>query len=366
MKYTAWYLVIIICALGCKSEDQSYPLVEAPSANSEFYSSGLAAIEQRVKASPSNADAHYKRAIYLQASGAVPEAIGAISQAISLDPTPEYLMKQAELFKLTDNYEAALNSISRAQLLGGDYPELWHLMADLNLQQGNLRQALNQVNTALQKHPQGSNYYLAKGKIQWALNDTLSAVRSLMIAKDHPEVRYPALNLLVDLHQSRGKYDEAFKYLRQNQQDQNGDLSLNFKEAQLFREIEKYDSALLILQNLQRYDTSDFRLYHESSEVYWHMRWYDSALHHSERASALKNDFLPALLTQARVHDRKRFYSKSREIYESIIAIDSTFVPAKEELEKLNGKIAYLQLIRNRERNAGVKLLTPKPTNQDN
>ncbi len=366
MKYIALFVLVMLCAFGCKTEDQSYPLVEAPVANSEFYSSGLDAIDQRVKSAPANADAHYKRAIYLQASGDVDEAIGAIGQAISLDPTPEYLMKQAELLKLTEDYESALNSISRAQLLGGDYPELWHLMSELNLRQGNLRVALNQVNTALQKHPQGSNYYLAKGKIQWALKDTLSAIRSLLVAKDHPEVRYPSLNLLVEVHQSRGAFTEAFRFLRQNQQDQNGDLSLNFKEAQLFRETAKYDSALMILRNLQRYDSSDFRLYHESSEIFWQQRWYDSAFYYSERASALNSDFLPALLTQARVYDRRRYYSKSKEIYESIMAIDSTFVPAKEELEKLNGKIAYLQLIRNRERNAGVKLLTPKPTNQDN
>ena len=152
----------------------------------------------------------------------------------------------------------------------------------------------------------------------------------------------------------------------QNQQEQKGDLSLNFTQAQLYRETQKYDSALGILHNLRRYDTSDFRLFHETGMIYWQKRWYDSALYYSERTTALNAQYLPALLTQARVYDRRTYYSKSKEIYESIMAIDSTFVPAKEELEKLNGKIAYLQLVRNRERNAGLRLLTPKPTNQDN
>ncbi len=353
--------------VSCKPEDQNYPLVEAPVANSEFYSSGLEAVARKVESNPSNADAHYKQAIYLQASGSVNAALNAIRQAISLDATPEYLMKQAELFKLTEDYEAALNSISRAQLLGGDYPEIWHMMADLNYRQSNYAVALNQVNQALVKHPQGVNYNLIKGKIQWAQGDTLAAVKSLERAKDHPEVRYSALKLLVSVNRSRGQYQTAFNYLKQNQQEQKGDLSLNFTQAQLLRETDKYDSALTILHNLQRFDSTDYRLFHETGMIYWQKRWYDSALFYSERTTALEPQFLPALLTQARVHNRRTFYSKSKEIYESIMAIDSTFVPAKEELEKLNGKIAYLQLIRrNRERNAGLKLLTPKPTKQDN
>ena len=214
MRAYVCLIVFGLIALGCQPEDQNYPLVEAPVANSEFYNSGLAAVEQKVKANPSNADAHYKQAIYLQASGSVNAALNAVRQAIALDATPQYLMKQAELYKLIEDYDAALNSISRAQLLGGDYPELWHLMAELNYRQGDYVVALSQIDKALQKHPQGINYNLIKGKIHWALNDTLKALNALKIAKDHPEVRYSTLNLLVELNRSRQDYVQAFNYLR--------------------------------------------------------------------------------------------------------------------------------------------------------
>ena len=73
------------------------------------------------------------------------------------------------------------------------------------------------------------------------------------------------------------------------------------------------------------------------------------------------------MLTKARVYDRRTYYSSALKSYQAILAIDSTYTPALEELEKLNGKIAYLQRIRkSRERNAGLRILTPKPTKDSN
>ncbi len=352
---------------GCQSQDQSYPLVEAPVPNTAFYQGGLEAVEKRVKGNPSNPDGYYKKAIYLEAVGNTEGALAAIRQAITLDPTPDYLIKEAELHMVNGAYEQALNSVSRAQLLGGDYPDLWYLLAQLNYRKGAYTVALSQIDKALLKHPQGFNYFLTKGQIQWATHDTLSAKRSLVQASQHPDVRYQSLKLLVEINRISGNYQEAFKYLLENRQEQKGDLSLMFDQGQLLRESQQFDSALAVFTHLRKRDSNDFRLFYESGLTHFMLRRYDSALYYSEKTITLKEHYIPALLTQARVYNKRNYYTAAAKTYQTILAIDSTYAPAVEEYEKLSGKIAYLQRIqRNRERNADLRILTPKSTNENN
>ena len=357
--------ILVVCA--CQRKDLSYPLVEVPNPNTDFYESAITEVERRVQSNPNNPDAHFKKAIYLEALGDSEGSLAAIRQAITLDATPEYLMKEAELLMILEDYESALNSVSRAQLLGGDYPDLWHLLARLNYRQGAFELALTQVDKALQKHPKGTQYHLIKGQTQWVLHDTLGAISSLQKAKEHEDVRYQALKELVALNKAAGDYESAFEYLLQNRQEQKGDLNLIFVQGQLLKETAQFDSALSVFNYLSKFDSSDFRPFFESSLIHFDVRRYDSALYYSDKVLALKPDHLPAMLTKARVYDRRTYYSSALKSYQAILAIDSTYTPAAEELEKLNGKIAYLQRIRqSRERNAGLRILTPKPTKDSN
>ncbi len=360
-------LLILVLACSCQRRDQSYPMVEVPVPNTDFYEAGLAEVERRVQNSPGNADAHLKKALYLEALGNSKAALSAINQAIALDPTPDYLLKQAQLHMVMGAYQQALNSASRAQLLGGDYPDMWHLLASLNYLQANYDAALSQVQKALQKHPKGIHYNLVKGQIHWALNDTLEAQASLIKATESQEVRYEALKQLVTINRVMGDYQKAFQYLLQNRQQQKGDRSLLFIQGQLLRETSQLDSAMAVFRQLQKRDSTDYRLFQERSLIHFEKRRYDSALYYSEKTLALNSNYLPAMLTQARVYDRRNYFSTALKSYEAILAVDSTYAPAVEELKKLNGKIAYLQRVRkSRERNAGLKILQPKPSKDNN
>ncbi len=360
-------LVSLVLTISCQQQDRSYPLVEVPEVGAAFYQSSLTEAERLVEADPDNPDAYYKKAIYLEAVGRIDEALSTVKQAINLDPAPDYLLKEAQLLEHTGDYETALARVSRAQILGGDYPDLWHLMAKLNYLQGNLNSALSEVNQALLKYPESLTYYCTKGKIEWALNDTLKALESFSNSVTSPETSYESLKYLALINQSTGDFEKAFAYLDQNLKEYPKDREVLLHKGKLFSENGQYDSALVVFHYLSVTDSTDIEPLYQSAVAHFHKRWYDSTLYYAQKALQIDDHHLPSLLAEARVYDRRTYYGTSMRKYGEILAIDSTYQPAVEELAKLKGKVAYLQKIRqDREANLQVETISPtKPPIRD-
>ena len=261
---------------------------------------------------------------------------------------------------MNEDYATALSRISRAQILGGDYPDLWHLMAELNYLEGNYEVALSEVGQALLKYPAGTNYFCTKGKIEWALQDTLVAFNSFNKSVAHPETNYESLLYLEIISKAKGEYDKAFEFLERNLLSNPRDRVLLKEKGKLLMETAQYDSALVIYHILIDQDTTDYVPFYESALVHYQIRRYDSTLYYTDQSLLLYKQHLPSMLTQARVYDRRRYYGTAIKKYQEIIAIDSTYLPAVDELAKLKGKIAYLQKIqKDREENAQVETITP-------
>ena len=362
-----WLVCLVVVCCFCRQQDKTYPLVELPQVGPEFYQASLNEAERLVKANPNNPDAYFKKAIYLEALGKTQESLSAIKQAINLDPVPDYLMKEAELLEITGDYQTALARVSRAQILGGDYPELWHLMARLNYKMGNFETALAEINQAMQKYPEGLSYYCTRGKIQWAVNDTLDALDSFTQSALEPTTQYESLKYLSLINRLAGNNQKAFEYLGQNLVKNPEDPELLLEKGKLFAETAQYDSALMVFHDLRDRDSTDLDPLYQSALVHFQRRRYDSTLYYTDRSLRLDSLHLPSRLTQARVYDRWTYYGTSIRKYQEILDIDSTYTPAVEELAKLKGKIAYLQKIREeREASSQVEIISPtKPPVKD-
>ena len=351
----------------CRQQDRTYQLVEVPEVGMAFFQASLEEADRIVRSDPDNPDAYFKKALYLEALGRTDEALTAVKQAINLDPAPDYLMKEAELLEQAGDYSIALSRASRAQILGGDYPELWHLMARLNYREGNFETALSEVNQAMQKYPESLSYYCTKGKIHWMLNDTIKALESFSKSAADPGARYESLMYLAMINQALGNYQQAFEYFDQNLKQNPGDQDLLLAKGKLFYQTAQYDSALNIFHYLRDIDSTDLEPLYQSALVHFARRWYDSSLYYTGKVLLLDSSHLPSKLTEARVYDRRTYYGTSMRKYQEILDIDSTYTPAVEELAKLKGKVAYLQKIRQeREASSRVEIISPtKPPIED-
>ena len=345
---------------SCQQKDKAYPLVDVPVENADFYQAGLAEVTATVKSNPGNPDGYFKQAIYLQKLGRTEEALASIKQAINLDPDPDYLMKEAELLTATGDYKNALARISRAQILGGDYPDLWHLMAKLNYLEGNYDLALTEITLAIKKYPEGLPYYCTKGKIEWSLQDTTAALNSFQKSLDHPETEYESLTYLARLYQAMGDNDKSFEMIRRSLDKYPNDYNTLLEQGKLLVKTANYDSALAVFHHVLELDSVDIEPLYELAKLHFNRRWYDSTIYYTNESLRIDSTHLPSLLTQARVYDRRTYYGTSMKKYQEILAIDSTYQPAVEELAKLKGKVAYLQKIRkDREANTQVETISP-------
>ena len=82
--WAGWCLVLCCC----QQPDKSYPLVNVPKEDANFYQVGLSQIESNVQTDPDNPDVHFKKAVYLQALGRTDEALSAVKQAIKFGSNP--------------------------------------------------------------------------------------------------------------------------------------------------------------------------------------------------------------------------------------------------------------------------------------
>ena len=168
------------------------------------------------------------------------------------------------------------------------------------------------------------------------------------------------MSYLAVISRARGDFPQAFAYLDLNLSDNPDDRKLLIEKGQLLSETAQYDSALVIYHLLKKTDSTDYLPFYEAALVHYQIRRYDSALYYSDKSMALQENHLPSMLIQARIYDRRRYYGTAIKKYREIVAIDSTYTPAVEELLKLQGKIAYLQKIqRDREENAQVETISP-------
>ena len=341
-------------------------MVEIPASGDLFFEVGISEVEKQVQLHPTNPDAHFKKALYLQALGKTDEALSAVKQAINLDPDPDYLFTEASLLYDKQQYELALARISRAQILGGDYPDLWHLMAKLNFLSGNFKLALSEVDMAITKYPDG-NYHCTKGQIQWALQDTTAAFNSFLTSVKNREPEYEPLKYLAIISRAMGNYDQAFLYLDQNLKRHQHDPELLLVKGTLYAQIFQFDSAFVVLHKLRNIDSLAWQPLFELALVHFQKRRYDSTLYYTEQSLKLNSQHLASMITQARVYDRRTYYGTALKKYQEILDIDSTYVPAIEELAKLKGKVAYLQKIQqSREENSKIELISPtKPPIRD-
>jgi tetratricopeptide (TPR) repeat protein len=352
--------LVLVLLLSCKQPERNYPMIEPPVAGTEFFQAGIAEVERQVRSNPANPDVHYKKALYHQALGQIDEALAAVKKAISLDPTPEYLFTEAALLYEKHQYELALARISRAQILGGDDPDLWYLMAELNYLTGNYQTALDEIELAVSKYPEAMKYYCTRGKIQWALNDTVNAFNSFTKSIDDVASSYQALKYLAVISRSQGDYRKAFSFLDRNLSQHTLDRDLLMEKGSLYAEVNQNDSALIIFHKIRDIDSTDWEPLYELALVHFQRRRYDSTLYYTDEILEMNQQHLPSILTQARVYDRRTYYGTAMRKYQEILDIDSTYTPAVEELAKLRGKVAYLQKIQKaREANSKVEIISP-------
>ncbi len=270
----------------------------------------LRSLQKATQLSPNSLAVGKQYLAALQESKRLRNAINEAERLYKLAPRDAFLSEQLALLYFENaNYEKAFNFAQDNIRNGSNTPENLLVVANVGLQRGDSTGALSYLKSAMDSQPSEEGLLLL-ATISESKGNEFDADRYIDETLRINPMSAPALSMKGKKLLAAGLADSAFQYFWKSDQ-------LAFNEVNV-----------LALGN-----------------YYYGRRLYDSANFFADKLLNADRKNLEAKLIQARVADKRRNYSQSIATYEDILAQDSTFQIAIDELDFLRRKVAYLRRI---------------------
>ncbi len=331
---------------SCDSyQPQNMPILE------DYGNEELKAINIATQKYPRTSTNYYNKGLILWNMGHKKEALQSIAKAVEMnDSRGEYHLFLAQTYVENDSMNAAFNAAKKAESLGLDSLALNVLLADLYATDGKFENALGNIDAALVKNGEDAANHLRRGKILLAMGNPDQAEGSLLKSLELQKDNADASKALADIYLQKGDYENALVYIEQNLANTPSDNDFLYKKAVALTNTGKATEAIGLFRKVVDQKADYTSAHAQLGSVYYAKRRYDSARHFANRALKLDTKNIEAMMTLARVADRKKGYWVAIKHYEDVLAIDSTYAPAVAEHKKVKGKIAWLQYL---EKNKG-------------
>lgn len=334
-----FYLLVLVLTLSAcvehsKDELHSTAITVAPDKALEY-------LQDIAEDEPDNHQAFYQLAKINFEQGDYSRALANIQKARAIrQDEAEYAYLEGKIYSQLKRPELAVKSLLLAETMGKKSTGLYQVVAGEYLKMGEVvkaKQAIDQL-TAVNNSAEG---YTLKGMILLASGDTAVALQNFRGAVALDTAYVEAWKALFDIHSAKGYHDQAFKDVDMMLKLQPANLDFLERKGKLLSRTGDLDSAKVVFRYIAE-KRGRFMDYYELSNAYYLLRQYDSAQYAAEKAYELNEDFLEAQVLVARSLDKKRRYQEAIEVYQAILATDSTYNLAIAELDNLKRKVAYL------------------------
>ncbi len=340
--------------------------IENPKFNSTTSQVVLAAIDNELNERPTDGALLKRKVRFLESAQWPAGSLATIDRAVKELPDDGELFYIKARFHLDkDELTPAIIALGQAGRLGYLTAEYFSVYAQVLLRSGEAEEALTQANRFKQLDPENYRTDFLQGKILYELGDTLQAIHAFGLAFDRQKHDDDLNLLLLDILLSK-KDTEHFNEIVKSIEQNDGNWLL--KLAMLKRSHGLLDDANSDLRTILNNDNDFMPAILYLSQSYYEKTYYDSARYYSSRAIGLDSLKLVARLTKARSFDKQYLYAEAIEEYQSLLAIDSAYQNAAQELNEVNRKVAYLRRLKE-ERDAVPQFdlgPTRKNTNSNN
>lgn len=321
-------------------------MVPPPEEDSAFRASAVATFNELTEEEP-EPELFLKQASLHISLNQEERALSVLKQGLEEVEKPNSSRMLAEVIQLFLDRGKPDSALVYLREMDSSYVRFPLLAGALSLEEGNYEQALNYLNRLNQADPlPGFAWYY--GRALWLNNDTTRALNWLPAAMEEKNYRHQALALLTEIYLEQGNTAEALALL----EGESG-KRLPVAERRMLK------ARMLWADNNRMEAVSELRKGMNNSapeqfakllaDYYYQLNRYDSAIYFVNQSGW--NETAAGQLIIARAYDKKRNYSNSKEAYNQILAMDRAEYReiqeiAREELDKLNRKVAYLQKIR--------------------
>lgn len=346
-----WIASLNLAMVGCGQEVAREEIHAMPSFDAAYYKELLKVLNEEVESYPEYADAYFKKAEVLEKLQNPENAIINYRKAIKFDSTnATYYKSLARVFAKEIKLQRAEENALKAAQLGDQSADLHQLLAGIYEMRGEYNLAMNHVNRAIEKSPGNSEYVFNKGKLYLHHRDTLKAKEFLLASQPALEKNREVFQAFADIYSFEKKYPEALAYMDSSLQLGDGpSLPLILKKAGILQKAGQNMEAKAMLNRYLKEDSVNFALTFKLAELHYQSYGSDSALFYLNKAIALEGKNKEAFLLMGKVYDRKRMYFSARDQFQNALLIDTSFREAKQAIDELNRKLAYINRMKRAE-----------------
>ena len=360
--------LISLLVWSCQSD---YHRDEIPGDTEGISAVEASLLQEFLQQYPKDAEANYRMALLQQNQGDLEVAADFVRKATALDEEqPKYFLQAAMINERLGNQEQALQNALRAEALGSNHPDVFAIAAETYYTKGEWSQAMKYAQKAVAIQPENAMYNFQMGRLKLQTGDTSTAIAifDLILREDSSYVG--VYQQMAAIARSRGTLDTAIYFLQKGLSYQPRDMHFRQGLGELYLELDQPAPAIPHLKAAIGVDDQNQQALYHLSRAYAGILLWDSALLFIERAHAITATPEQEML-RAGIYDRQRKYTLAEEVYQDILKSDSTHQLARQALNKLRRKIAYLRLVaaRKRELEQAQNMRPPileKKTSDDN
>ncbi len=352
-RWVCFVLILVSCSP--KQKDK----IITPSLDSDFYVRSIAQIESEIENNPEDARLIKLQLSYYEKLNWPEEAERPIERAkvlLGLDPT--FISQQIGFYQVNERRKSLLDLIDELERMGEVSPELKRTKLEIRMALATDNQLIDdlqnfQPDSTVQDYLLMARGYLSIGDTVGALQFLFPAPEMGLLTMDQVSDFIPALSNLDDV---QGGITFLVSVAEQTRLTRSGNRLL----AQLYYQLG--DTAIAKSTLLGDMDREEYLI---ASQWYRNEKKWDSASLYINKLLQADSTDSEALMIAGDLFQDRGFFRTSLTFYNKLLTIDSTDQTVLEQVELVNRKIAYLQKIRNSQRDIPMLQLDSKKSDRN-
>ncbi|HMM12550.1 MAG TPA: tetratricopeptide repeat protein [Bacteroidales bacterium] len=324
-------LLLLLMVIGCgrsgKKETQNATETTDP----------LELLSQKIMADSTNATLYNNRAKLYLGRGQADKALIDLNKALELNPKdPAIFMTLADAYLLMQKPENVNSALLKAVELAPEDPMPLVKLAELNLMLEQFNTALAFTDRSLEISRFNPEAYFVRGSVFLARNDTVSAVRNILLALDQKQDFYEALIKLGVIYTAQ-RNPLAEQYLLRALKLFPNSLQARYQLALYLQDNERPTEAL------QHYDTllsqipnHPLVLYNKGYVHLVYLNEYATAIDFFDQALISDPNYVDALYNKGRALEELNRFVNARDVYNEVLRRKPNHELAVQALNRLD------------------------------
>lgn len=277
MRIVLFFVVLLLLSCADHSrEGFNIPVAQKQNKENQHLAA-LSILSDAIKNNPSDSDNYLKRAKLHFSLENYQEALVDITRAERLNPNSGLILFQKANIQNALKDKNALKSAQDAESQGFDSPDLFALLAELNIKAKNFKAAQKYIQKSAEIYPYNSDLYLVRGLYYANQNDTLTAINNYKKALSLKPHDFEPYDALIKIYNKEHLIDSALIYNEKALKKFPTKKELVFNKAQILHNAGALDSATKVYQSFLRLEPSRYDVLEKVGDIYFRKKNYASA-----------------------------------------------------------------------------------------